>query len=164
MGWKLADDQFQQLNMAGAVTSRADHNRCLSRSRLKGAMHPQLAAPPIIRLKSGSIGSLFPLLARIGLGRQRSHFIQAQHARVGRRTYIDPDDSPFFPQTGDRVSAARGTSSIGVSSASFRLLPRSKWSSLTDGYRAALQRPAASVPRSTVRKGTPSWMAFVTPN
>ncbi len=96
VGWKRADHLFQQLNITGTVPSRADHDAGLSACRFKGTMHPHFPAPAIVWLKSGPVGPWFPFLARVGLDRNRTHFINTDHPQVGLGVQIRCDDAPLF--------------------------------------------------------------------
>ena len=76
---KSRQRRFQQLDVTGTITGGAQHQRCLTGCRFKGAMHPQLAAAPVIRFKGGSAGADLPRLAGIGLHRQWPQFIDTDH-------------------------------------------------------------------------------------
>ena len=112
VGRKLADDQFQELNVAGAITTQAHQNRGLSRRRFERSMNLHFPAAAVIRLKSCSPWTQLPFFARISLDGNRAHFINTNDTCSRRRRHISLDYAPpFFPQIPGHVYPLHGTSS-----------------------------------------------------
>jgi hypothetical protein len=96
IGRKLADNLFQELNVAGAISTRAYQDRCLSGSWFKRSMNPHFAAATIIRFESSSSWSQFPFFTRVGLDSYWTHFINTDDSCSRRRCHISLDYAPLF--------------------------------------------------------------------
>ena len=93
---KAQHDFLQQLNVTGTIPSGTEQRNGLSGSRLKPAMHPQLPAPSIIWFKGRPVWTQLPFFSRIGLDRNRSHFIHTDHPGAGKRGQVGRYDAPLF--------------------------------------------------------------------
>jgi len=96
VGWKLANNLFQELNVTDAISTRTHQNRCLSSRRLKRTMNPHFASATVIGLKSCSSRSQLPFFTRIGLDGYWTHFINTDDPCSGRRRHISLDYAPLF--------------------------------------------------------------------
>ena len=107
VGRKLADNLFQELNVAGTIATRTQQNRRLSSSWFERTMNPHFTSATIIRLKCRSPWTQLPFFARISLDGYGTHFINTDNACSRRRRHISPDYAPLFStNSGSCLSAS----------------------------------------------------------
>src|ERR671919_841407 len=93
---KLGHYLFQKPQVTGAAPTVTKHQLRLPTGGFKGSVDPQFAPAYIVGLKGGPLWPKLPLLARVGLHRQGSQFIHADHPSARRRGEISLDDAPLF--------------------------------------------------------------------
>ncbi|MCX8061336.1 MAG: hypothetical protein N3D16_02010 [Anaerolineales bacterium] len=79
---ELTHRPLDQAKMAEAVLTWASENRCLPSRWFESSMDARLVPPTVIRFKGCPLISLQPFFTRIGLDRQKPHFIAADDPRA----------------------------------------------------------------------------------
>src|SRR5918996_241984 len=93
---KLGHYLFQKPQVTGAVPTVTKHQLRLPTGGFKGSVDPQFAPASIVGFKGGPLWPKLPLLARVGLHRQGSQFIHADHPGTGGWCQVSLDDAPLF--------------------------------------------------------------------